>query len=74
VGGIAADALHRIATSTEPATRLAGHLMVANGVVCGDYALQLGNLEQTAPNLLVAGHADLPELGSEAYARSFAKH
>jgi hypothetical protein len=74
MGGIAADTLHRIATSTEPATRLAGHLMVANGVVCGDYALQLGNLEQTAPDLLVAGHADLPELGSPAYARSFAKH
>lgn len=74
LGGIAADTLHCIATSTEPATRLAGHLMVVNGVVCGDYALQLGNLEQTAPDLLVAGHADLPELGSPAYAGSFAKH
>jgi hypothetical protein len=72
LGGIAADTLHRIATSTEPATRLAGHLMVANGVVCGDYALQLGNLEQTAPDLLVAGHADLPELGSEAYTQRHA--
>jgi hypothetical protein len=74
IGGIAADTLHRIATSTGPATSLAGHLMVANGVVCGDYALQLGNLEQAAPDLLVAGHADLPELGSAAYPRSVAKN
>jgi hypothetical protein len=69
IGGIAADTLHRIATSTGPATSLAGHLMLVNGVVCGDYALQLGNLEQAAPDLLVAGHADLPELGSAAYAK-----
>jgi hypothetical protein len=72
IGGIAADTLHRIATSTGPATSLAGHLMVANGVMCGDYALQLGNLEEAAPNLLVAGHAGLPELGSAAYTQRYA--
>jgi hypothetical protein len=72
IGGIAADTLHRVATSTAPATSLAGHLMVINGVMCGDYALQLGNLEQAAPNLLVAGHAGLPELGSAAYAQRYA--
>jgi hypothetical protein len=34
--------IHEIATSVSPTTTLAGHLLLLNGVVAGDYALQLG--------------------------------
>jgi hypothetical protein len=36
---------HRIAVATAPASDIAGHLVIANGVVCGDYALELADLE-----------------------------
>jgi hypothetical protein len=44
--------LHRIATSAGPATEIAGHLLAANGVVCGDYALELADLEGAMPAVL----------------------
>ena len=43
---------HRIATSTGPEADWAGHLIVVNGVVCGDYALQLADLETARPDML----------------------
>jgi hypothetical protein len=63
--------VHHVATSREPATELAGHLIVVNGVVCADYALQVNDLDAVRPELLAAGHADLPEFGSDDYARQF---
>jgi hypothetical protein len=43
---------HRIATSEGPAADWAGHLIVVNGVVCGDYALQLADLEAANPAMM----------------------
>ena len=59
---------HRIATSNAPATDWAGHLIVINGVVCGDYALQLADLDAANPAMMAEGHADLPDFGTTAYA------
>lgn len=64
--------VHQISTSGTVATDWAGHLMIANGVVCGDYSLQLTNLEVANPELLVAGHNDLPEFGTRLYAERYA--
>lgn len=64
--------VHHIATSRDPATSMAGHLIVAEGVVSGDYALQVAHLEMIAPELLVEGHADLPEVGTPEYAQAYA--
>lgn len=64
--------VHHIATSMEPARSVGGHLIVADGVVSGDFALQVANLEEMAPDMLVEGHADLPEVGTPAYARAYA--
>jgi hypothetical protein len=61
---------HRIATSEEPATDWAGHLIVVNGVVCGDYSLQLADLDADAPEMMAEGHADLPAFGTAAYGAS----
>ncbi len=60
---------HRIATSDGPATDWAGHLIVVDGVVCGDYALQLADLDAVRPELMVRGHAGLPVFGTPAYAK-----
>ena len=43
---------HRIATSDGPATDCSAHLIVVNGLVCGDYALQLADLETSRPELM----------------------
>jgi hypothetical protein len=63
--------VHHIATSTGPAKEVGGHLIVADGVVSGDYALQITHLDEVAPELLVEGHADLPEVGTRAYAEAY---
>jgi hypothetical protein len=63
--------VHAIATSVLQATQWAGHLMVYNGIVGGDYALQVTDLELANPDLLVEGHADLPEFGTRAYAERY---
>ncbi len=65
--------VHHIATSMGPATEVAGHLIVADGVVAGDYALQISHLDEIAPEILVEGHADLPEVGTRAYAEAYAE-
>ena len=61
--------VHQVATSTGPATEIAGHLVIVNGVVSGDYALELADLEGKLPHALAPGHGALPEFGSEAYER-----
>jgi hypothetical protein len=59
--------IHHIATSQGVATSMDGHLILANGIVCGDFALQLVNI----PDHFVAGHDKLPEFGTKEY---LAKH
>jgi hypothetical protein len=46
--------------------------MIYNGVVGGDYALQVTDLGKANPELLVDGHEDLPEFGTRAYAEKYA--
>ena len=45
---------HHLATSRAPATSVDGHLVLANGVVAGDYALQRADLEALNARLLAA--------------------
>jgi hypothetical protein len=54
-------AAHRVAMTSTPATTVEGHLVLDQGVVIADYALQIANLEQANPDLLVEGHASLPD-------------
>lgn len=64
--------VHQIATSASTTTNPDGHLLVANGLVCGDYSLQVTNLDEAQSGLMVKGHADLPEFGTRAYAQRYA--
>lgn len=74
--------VHQVATSESPTTDPSGHLLVANGLVCGDFSLQVTDLDAAAPELMVDGHAGLPEFGTKEYgerythllADSFAAH
>jgi hypothetical protein len=61
--------VHHVATSREPAAEFSGHLIIVNGIVCGDYALQVSDLDSIRPQIMANGHADLPEFGTEDYAR-----
>jgi hypothetical protein len=63
-----AKGVHHISTSTLPAVDPAGHLIIANGVVAGDYALQIRDHDNVAPELMTPGHAGLPEIGTPEYA------
>jgi hypothetical protein len=63
--------VHHISTTTDPGKGVAGHLIIANGLVGGDYALQLQHLELTDPGVLVEGHAELPDFGTEEYAARY---
>lgn len=63
--GLFKKGIHRIATSTEKARSLDGHLLLANGVVIGDYATQIGMT--TKNNSLEDKYKDHPALGTEAY-------
>jgi hypothetical protein len=70
--GVFTTGVHQIATTTYPTTNMAGHLLVANGVVCGDYSLQVTDLDSAQPQLMAEGHAKLPEFGTKAYAQRHA--
>jgi hypothetical protein len=59
--------MHQIATSVEPASSLAGHLLLTQSVVSGDYSLQIADLEQSNPKLLADGHTELPDYGTKKY-------
>ena len=45
---------HHLATSRAPATSVDGHLVLANGVVAGDYALQRADLDALNARVLAA--------------------
>lgn len=57
--------VHHIATSTEKATSLDEHLLLANGVVMGDYAVQISMSDQNSP--IEDKYRNDPALGTEAY-------
>ncbi|MBB6503012.1 hypothetical protein [Pedobacter cryoconitis] len=61
--------VHHIATSNHPATSLDGHLLLANGIVVGDYATQLSM--GSAKSSLKDTHADLPVFGSKEYSAKY---
>ncbi len=66
--GLFKKGLHHVATSDIPTQDLGGHLILAKGVVCGDYALQMGKYnEETSKNVFVEGHHELPEFGTYKY-------
>lgn len=73
VSGLFNKGVHMISTSTSTTTDLGGHLIVANGVVCGDYSLQLTHLEQAKPELMAGGEDELPEFGTKQYGQRY-KH
>lgn len=63
--------VHQISTSDGPTFDPNGHLIVANGLVCGDYSLQVTDLDAAMPELMVPGHADLPEFGTKEYGEAY---
>ncbi|GLH79782.1 hypothetical protein SSBR45G_46910 [Bradyrhizobium sp. SSBR45G] len=66
--GIFDKGVHHIATSAMPAKSVAGHLLNSNGIVTGDYALQISGLTAADNSpLMVTDHHKLPVFGTEAY-------
>jgi hypothetical protein len=59
--------IHHVATSQTAATSMDGHLMLAKGIVCGDFALQL----MVNDDLFVEGQRDLPEIGTKEYMEAY---
>ncbi|ODM76734.1 hypothetical protein [Bradyrhizobium elkanii] len=59
---------HHIATSrTPPPINLAGHLINTNGVISGDYAVQLFGRSPAARQMFAPDHHALPVIGSREY-------
>jgi hypothetical protein len=69
--GLYQRGVHQVATSETPTTDPSGHLLVANGLVGGDFSLQVTDLDAAAPGLLVDGHSDLPEFGTKEYGERY---
>ncbi|VWC97606.1 hypothetical protein BLA39750_02326 [Burkholderia lata] len=67
VSGKFSKGVHMISTSNATTTDMAGHLIIANGVICGDYSLQLTHLEEAQPSLMAGGTEELPEFGTKEY-------
>lgn len=67
IAGKFTGARHQVALKAGVATDPAGHLIVADGVVSGDYALQLADLDRINPAAMAPGHADQPECGTPAH-------
>jgi hypothetical protein len=66
VSGVYGRPVHHIATTLEPATSLEGHLLNVNGVVAGDFALQMSGI--SGEQLPEFKHNDeLPSLGTPEY-------
>jgi hypothetical protein len=63
--GLFKKAIHHIATSVEKARSLNGHLLLANGVVIGDYATLIGMT--TKNSSLEDRYSEHPALGSKEY-------
>lgn len=71
--GVFKKGMHHIATSIGPAKSVSGHLILAKGVVCGDWALQIAVCTSAMADLSVSGLSTvkdmdkLPEFGTQAY-------
>ena len=59
--------MHHIATSKDATTNPDGHLIIAKGIIAGDWALQVGLSTSTTHAMLVDGAHDLPEFGTKEY-------
>ncbi len=72
--GMFKKGLHHIATSTGAAHSPNGHLLLAKGIVCGDWALQVAlSSEQHRAALPLAKELDhAPEFGTREYAAAHA--
>ncbi|AOM78412.1 hypothetical protein [Pedobacter steynii] len=66
--GMFEKGVHHIATSTERATSLDGHLLLANGIVVGDYSTQISLTSKNG--LLNDAHVDAPVFGTKAYSEA----
>jgi hypothetical protein len=58
--------LHHIATTNTPAVDLERHLLISDGIVSGDWALQISDLDQPAFDAFPTSSSD-PVLGSAEY-------
>lgn len=67
--GMFEKGVHHIATSAERATSLDGHLLLANGIVVGDYSLQISLANKNG--LLKDAHVDAPVFGTRAYSEAY---
>lgn len=63
--GLFKKSVHHIATSAEKAISLDEHLLLANGIVIGDYATQIGMT--TLNSSIEDKYKDHPSLGTKAY-------
>lgn len=57
--------VHQIATTTEKATSLDGHLLLANGIVIGDYATQISMSIENSP--IADKYRNDPAVGTKEY-------
>ncbi|HLG65643.1 MAG TPA: hypothetical protein VKY19_27225 [Ktedonosporobacter sp.] len=64
--------IHHIATTVTPAVSVNGHLLNVQGVICGDFALQLA-LEDASvrAKLAVANPDQLPVIGTKEYIEQY---
>lgn len=70
--GVFTKGMHHIATSVGPATSADGHLILAKGVVCGDWALQIAAGTSSVAGLpVIQNMAKLPEFGTQAYKNAY---
>jgi len=63
--GMYKKGVHHIATSDAPATSVGGHLLVANGIVVGDYSIQISMT--SAGSGIADTHKDEPAFGTKEY-------
>lgn len=63
--GLFNKGVHHIATSNAPAKSLDGHLLLANGIVAGDYAVQISLASDAGA--IDDEHEDAPEFGTKEY-------
>lgn len=70
--GVFKKGMHHIATSVGPAKSPNGHLILAKGVVCGDWALQIAASTSSSSGLAMVENVEkLPEFGTKAYVAAY---
>lgn len=66
--GIFDKGVHHIATTQNAATQIDGHLLNSNGIVTGDFALQISGFDSEPGNAMMAeDHDERPVFGTAAY-------